>query len=366
LPNRGVSVSSGVLGPVLAGPEINSGLRRRFFGLGAYGLTPVGLGTSDYHPSSAIWLVSGGPVAQSALWPVRCWRLRTPWAGSAGPLFADGDAFLSFQARSVPRWSISTHLAHPLPRTPVLPPERPALICFPSPPVPICPSASPDLAGLVGHFRRPILPDTRLGPAKMRRGARITSLQLAAGVVGIDVFRTRFPPSAAQPVPGRNCRRPVRRRFCVLPMLATDSVLVQPSRSLVLHHVPAWRRRLARSGRPIGNWALNLKFRNCLRFLKSVPRAVSGDLTDVRHHWIIRYNAPGRHLVICVNTRDRALARQKQGACPSGPPLQLLRRRLRGQWVSGCQSPRQIFRAASRPRMMFRYPMSRRGGVQTR
>ena len=106
------------------------------------------------------------------------------------------------------------------------------------------------------------LPDTKLGRA-MRA---VRDNELAAGVIGIDVFRTKVYAFALCAVLGGLAGGLVRRRFR---LCQSGSVLIRRI-DRVPDHVAcsaAWRRRSARRSAP----GLLILIPEWLRFLKSVP-----------------------------------------------------------------------------------------------
>ena len=168
-----------------------------FFGFGAYA---VGLGTSDYHAEllalpcwrhACIALLAGALLGMSTL------RLGGHYLAMVT---------ISFQ-QIVTLVMINCDLAHPRAGRRLATSAGP--ICFSRAQSLSRASASRcwrSSAIVVWH-----LPDTRLGRA-MRA---VRDNELAAGVIGIDVFRTKVYRLRAERGAGRIWRRAVRRRLCL-------------------------------------------------------------------------------------------------------------------------------------------------------
>ena len=191
------------------------------------------------------------------------------------------------------------------------------------------------MLALVGYFVWH-LSDTRLGRA-MRA---VRDNELAAGVVGIDVFRTKVSAFALSAVLGGLAGG----------LFAGGFAYVSPDQfSFAESVVFLTMSLLGGVASPIGSaigTGLLILIPEWLRFLKSVPGlylAIYGSVRDPHHPLHAR-----RHLGIC-QPRNRALARQGEGAC-RGP----------GAATGAGDGRRRHGSRSQRPLQTFRRPQGRR------
>jgi len=166
------------------------------------------------------------------------------------------------------------------------------------------------MLALVGYFVWHLSDTRRLGRA-MRA---VRDNELAAGVVGIDVFRTKVSAFALSAVLGGLAGGLFAGGFCYV---SPDQFSF--AESVVFLTMSLLGGVASPIGSAIGTGLLIL-IPEWLRFLKSVHRAVSGDY-GLSVILIIRYMPDG--IWVFVTSRPRAGAPRPRVAMPTGPALQL-------------------------------------------